>query len=163
MNSWQILTDSEIHQVTAGWNATDLEFGSEGLAHRFFETQAERTPDAPALRFQDQVLSYAELEDRTRKVASLLRTQGVGPDTLVGVYMERSVEMVVALMGILRSGGAYLPLEPAYPPKRLTRMVEDAKPHAVLTQGSLRTTIDSVLDGAHGGAGIFDSEQVGAT
>jgi amino acid adenylation domain-containing protein len=147
LGSWEILGRGERHQLLIDWNATEVDFGSEELIHRGFEIQAEATPDATALVFQGEEVSYAEMEERTRRLASHLREAGVASDTLVGVYMERSVEMVVSLVGILRAGGAYVPLEPTYPPKRLGRMITDATPHTIVTQASLAPTLQAILGG----------------
>src|SRR6185295_17859294 len=91
-----------------------------------FEAQVARTPDAPAITFEDRHLTYRQLDDRANQLARYLQHRGVSSEVLVGVLMERSLEMVVALMGILKSGGAYLPLDPSYPQERLRYMIDDA-------------------------------------
>ena len=98
-----------------------------------FEAQVARTPDAVALVFGRSQLTYAELNQRANRLAHRLIQQGVGPETIVGIAIERSPELIVALLGVLKAGGAYLPLDPAYPPARLDFMVEDARPALVLT------------------------------
>jgi non-ribosomal peptide synthetase component F len=105
--------------------------------HALFDGQAARTPDAIALRHEGTALSYAELQTRANQLAHHLRSLGVGADTLVGVCLERSPEMVVALLAIVKAGGAYLPLDPAYPEQRLAYMLDDAKPAVVLAHSSL--------------------------
>ena len=105
--------------------------------HQLFEAQAERTPDAVALAFVDQQLTYGELNHRANQWAHHLMTLGVGPDVLVGVCLERSVVMVVALLAILKAGGAYVPLDPSYPQPRLVFMLEDTKASVLLTQEKL--------------------------
>src|SRR5260370_40399515 len=90
-----------------------------------FEEQAGRTPDAEALVYEEERLSYRELNERANQLADHLRARGVGPETLVGVLLERSSEMVVGLVGVLKAGGAYLPLDPGYPGKRLRLMLAD--------------------------------------
>ncbi|RPI88778.1 MAG: amino acid adenylation domain-containing protein, partial [Chloroflexi bacterium] len=102
-----------------------------------FEEQAERTPDAIAVVFEDQQLTYAQLNARANQLAHYLRKQGVGPEVLVGICMERSLEMIVGLLGILKAGGAYVPLDPAYPADRLMYMLADSGPLVLLTQHSL--------------------------
>jgi natural product biosynthesis luciferase-like monooxygenase protein len=111
------------------------------LLHDLIAQQAQRTPDAPALLGAsdavDQVLSYRELDERAEALAARLRGFGVGPDVPVGVYLDRSPDLVVTLLAILKAGGAYLPLDPGYPHARLTFMVEDAKAGVVVTTNSL--------------------------
>src|SRR5262245_33832201 len=91
--------------------------------HEWFELQAERTPDVVALVFEDLELSYRELNTRANQLAHRLQRLGVGPDVLAGLFMERSLEMVIALLGILKAGGAYVPLDPEYPSERLSFMI----------------------------------------
>ncbi len=105
--------------------------------HELFERQAARTPEAVAVVYEGQELSYAELNARANQLAHYLRGQGVGPDVLVGVYVERSLEMVVGLLGILKAGGAYLPLDPAFPRDRLAFMLKDSQAPVLLTQRHL--------------------------
>ncbi len=105
--------------------------------HELFSRQAERTPDAPAVVFEDQVLSFAELDRRGNRLARLLRRRGVAPDVPVAVCLERSLDLVVALLGVLKAGGAFVPLEPWQPRQRLGFMLEDVDPPVVLAQESL--------------------------
>ncbi len=105
--------------------------------HELFEAQAARTPDAVALRFGDDSLSYAELDRRANRVAHYLVAQGVQTDTLVGVSMERSIDMIIALLAILKAGGAYVPIDPAYPGERLRYLIEDSGVQLVMTQSVL--------------------------
>ena len=107
-------------------------------AHELFEQQVARDPAVFAIMFGDRRVSYGELNERANRVAHLLRRRGVGPDVLVGVCLERSPEMVVALLGVWKAGGAYVPLDPAYPPERLSFMVGDAQTHALLTEEKCR-------------------------
>jgi amino acid adenylation domain-containing protein len=103
-----------------------------------FEVQAEKTPDAPAVVFEDQRLTYRELNERSNQLAHCLLESGVGPEVLVGICAERSLEMVIGLLGILKAGGAYVPLDPAYPGERLAFMMEDADVPVLLIQEHLR-------------------------
>ncbi|HEX7022003.1 MAG TPA: amino acid adenylation domain-containing protein, partial [Trueperaceae bacterium] len=105
--------------------------------HAFIEEQVERTPDAVAVVFEDEQLSYRELDARANRLARRLQELGVGPDVVVGVMMERSPLLVVALLAVLKAGGAYLPLDPDYPRERLSFMLEDAGAPVVLSQASL--------------------------
>ena len=136
-----ILPAAERHQVLEGFNATDADYPQDKLIHQLFEEQVARQPQAVALVYEDQQLSYGELNARANQLAHWLRGQGVGPDTLVAICLERSLEMVVGLLGILKAGGAYVPLDPAYPPARIAYMLEDAGPTVVLTQARLIETL----------------------
>ena len=119
-----------------------------------FAAQAARTPDATAVVFADQQLSYAQLDARANQLAHHLRGMGVGPEVVVGLCVERSLEMLVGVLGILKAGGAYLPLDPAYPAERLAFMLEDARAPVLLTQAKLR----SLLCGHRGGIVQLDAD-----
>ncbi|MFJ5362464.1 amino acid adenylation domain-containing protein, partial [Pectobacterium sp. CHL-2024] len=129
-----ILPPTERQQILVDFNATDAEFPQHTLIHERFEQQVEQTPDAIAVIFEEQSLSYAELNRRANQLAHRLLTLGIKPDDRVALCVERSLEMVVGLMGILKSGAAYVPLDPTYPTERLAYMINDAKPVALLTQ-----------------------------
>ena len=139
--SLSILPESERHQVIELFNATQVKYPQEKLIHELFEEQVQRTPQAVAVVYEGQSLTYAELNARANQLARYLRDQGVGPDQLVGICVERSLEMVVGLLGILKAGGAYVPLDPSYPPERLAYMLEDAAPQVLLTQKHLRAEL----------------------
>ena len=132
-----ILDDAERRTVLVDWNATAFAYPDDAPIHEVFEAQAARTPEAIALVFEGQSLSYRELNDRANQLAHALRKRAVGPDLLVGVCMDRSIEMVVALYGILKAGGAYVPFDPEYPRDRLAFMLEDTNVPVVLTQAHL--------------------------
>src|SRR5262249_39586784 len=102
--------------------------------HHLFEEQVKRTPDSVAVIFEDQQLTYKELNTRANQLAHYLRNLGVGPEVLVGICMERALGMVVGLLAFLKGGGAYVPLDPSYPKDRLDFMLEDAKVRVLLTQ-----------------------------
>jgi amino acid adenylation domain-containing protein len=129
-----ILSEGERRQVLEGWNQTEREYPRDQTVHGLFERQAERTPGAVAVVFGKERLSYAQLNDRANRVANFLRKRGVGPEVVVGLCVERSLEMVVGLLGILKAGAAYVPLDPGYPVRRLAAMLEDAGAPVVLTQ-----------------------------
>ena len=133
-----LLTDAERQQIVVEWNQTHTHPLQSRCIHELFAEQAARTPNAVAAVFEDQRLTYRELNSRANKLAHHLRALGVGPDVLVGLCVERSLEMLIGLLGILKAGGAYVPLDPAYPQERLTFMLEDARPAVVLVQGPLR-------------------------
>lgn len=129
-----LLTEPERHQLLTTWNDTALAYPPEACIHQLFESQAERTPGAIALTFGDQSMTYGELNQRASQVAHYLQTLGVGPEGLVGICVERSLDMVVGLLGILKAGGSYVPLDPAYPMDRLTYMIEHSQLPILLTQ-----------------------------
>ncbi|ABA24434.1 Amino acid adenylation [Trichormus variabilis ATCC 29413] len=124
-------------QLLAAWNQTQTDYPQDKSIHQLFAEQVERTPDAVALIFQEQQLTYRELNIRANKLAQYLQTLGVGADVLVGICVERSLEMVVGLLGILKAGGAYVPLDPGYPPERLAFMLADTQIQLLLTQKHL--------------------------
>jgi amino acid adenylation domain-containing protein len=129
-----LLSDTERHQVLAAWNRTEVAYPEAGsLLHELIQTQAARSPEAPALVFEGERLSYRELEGRANRLARFLRRLGVGPDARVGVCLERSFELVVSLYAVLKAGGAYVPLDPTYPADRLAFMAADAQLPLILT------------------------------
>jgi len=131
-----LLSAGEKRQQLFTWNQTATELPAGNLVQRFDE-QVARTPDHIAIVCADEQVTYAELDTRANVLALDLRQRGVGPDVLVGICMERSVELIVALLGVLKAGGAYLPLDPTYPRERLRFMLEDARPQMLLTQSEL--------------------------
>jgi amino acid adenylation domain-containing protein len=132
-----ILTEPERHQLLVEWNNTKTEYPQDKCIHQLFEEQVEQSPDAIAVIFENQQLTYRELNTRANQLAHYLQTLGVGPEVLVGICLERSLEMIVGILGILKAGGAYVPLDPAYPQERLAFMLEDATVPVLLTQVSL--------------------------
>jgi amino acid adenylation domain-containing protein len=139
-----LLTEEERHQLLVEWNDTKRPFPSDDCLHELFERQVGQTPEAVALVFEGKELTYRELNQRANQLAHRLRNVGVGPDVVVGICMERSLEMVIAVLGILKAGGAYLPLDPTYPLERLSFMLEDADVDVLLTQERLRDTLPSI-------------------
>jgi len=136
-----LLTAGETTQLLEGRNNTSYEYPRNKTLQRLFEEQAARTPNAVALIFEAQQLSYAELNERANQVARQLRSMGVGAGMLVGLYFARSLEMLVGMLGILKAGGAYVPLDPSYPPERLSYMLKDAKIEILLTQNRLPSPV----------------------
>lgn len=132
-----LLTEAEHHQLFVEWPDTKTDYPSDKCVNELFEAQAQRTPDATAVIFNDERLTYCELNGRANQLANYLRTLGVGPDTLVGVRMERSAQLIVAFLGIIKAGGAYLPLDLAYPKERTAFMMADAQAPVLLTERSL--------------------------
>ncbi|AGP35405.1 hypothetical protein SCE1572_13250 [Sorangium cellulosum So0157-2] len=132
-----LLTAAERRQLVSEWNGTGVSYAEEACLHELFEAQVERTPEAVAVVFEGQTLSYRELNRRANRLAHRLRSLGVGPEVLVGLCVERSVEMVVGIVSILKAGGAYVPLDPSHPAERLGFMLEDARPGVLLTHSAL--------------------------
>ncbi|WP_442935875.1 amino acid adenylation domain-containing protein [Nostoc sp.] len=133
-----MLTQVEQHQLLVEWNNTQAEYPQDLCIHQLFEEQVQRTPNAVAVVFENQQLTYQQLNCRANQLAHYLQSLGVKPDTLVGICIERCLEMVVGLLGILKAGGAYLPLDPDYPSDRLSFMLEDAQLRVLLTQQQLK-------------------------
>jgi amino acid adenylation domain-containing protein len=132
-----LLTPDERQQLLVEWNDTAAPYPDTRCVHHLIEAQAEQTPDAEAVRFGEVSLTYRELIRRANQLAHRLRALGVGPDTLVGVSVDRTHEMVVALLGVWKAGGAYVPLDPSYPTERLAFMAQDAGLRALITEASL--------------------------
>ena len=132
-----LLSEAERHQILVEWNDTKADFPQDKCIHQLFEEQVERTPEAVALVFEDQQLTYAQLNAKANQLAHYLRSLGVKPDTLVAICVERSLEMVVGLLAILKAGGAYVPIDPAYPGERISYMLDDARPVVLLTHSAL--------------------------
>jgi amino acid adenylation domain-containing protein len=136
-----LLTPSERHQLLVAWNDTQAEYPEDLCIHQLFEAQVERTPNAIALVFENQQLTYQELDNRANQLAQYLKQLGVEPDVLVGLCVERSLEMVIGILGILKAGGAYLPLDPTYPAERLAFMLSDSQVPVLLTQERFLETL----------------------
>ena len=132
-----LLTQSEQHQLLVGRNNTQVNYPQDKCIHQLFEARVEKTPDVPVVVFEEQQLTYRQLNIRANQVAHHLKRQGVKPGGLVGICLERSLEMVIGLLGILKAGGAYIPLDPTYPQERLAFMLEDAQVSVLLTQEKL--------------------------
>lgn len=128
-----LLTAAERQQLLVDWNQTEVEY-TEACLHQVLEQQAAREPDAIAVRFGDQILTYAALHQQANQLANTLQQQGVGPEALVGLCVERSPALLIGLLGILKAGAAYVPLDPMYPAERLAGMVQDAQVQILVTQ-----------------------------
>jgi len=131
-----LLTISERQQLI-NWNATEANYSSDKCIHQLFEARVEQNPDSVAVIFEGQQLTYQELNQRANQLAHHLRSLGVVPDAVVGICVERSLEMAIGILGILKAGAAYLPLDPAYPQERIAYMLENARVPVVLTQANL--------------------------
>jgi amino acid adenylation domain-containing protein len=132
----RMLTEEEEQQLLVGWNNTKTDFRQKMTLTKLFEEQAAKTPESIAVRAGDEVLTYAELNARANQLARYLREQGAGPEQKVGIAVERSVDMIVGLLGILKAGAGYVPLDPTYPKDRLAYMIEDAGISLIVTGNS---------------------------
>ncbi len=142
VSSLHLLTEAEYRQLVNDWNATQASYPNR-CVHELFEEQAGSTPDAIALSFEKKRITYRELDDMANGVARHLRELGVGPEVIVAICMERSISMVAGLLGILKSGGAYLPLDPSYPGERLAFMLQDSQAAVLLTERNLEEKISA--------------------
>jgi amino acid adenylation domain-containing protein len=132
-----ILTEDERRRLLYGFNETAIDYDLDWGVHQLFQAQAARTPDAIAVAFEEQEVTYRGLNHKASQLARYLNGIGVGANTLVGISMERSVEMIVAILGVLKAGGAYVPLDPTYPQDRLAFMAEDTEARILLTQSHI--------------------------
>jgi fengycin family lipopeptide synthetase D len=135
LSNLNMLSEAERRRVLVQFNATEYSFPPGKTLHGLFEEQAERTPDRTALVFRDKVLTYSELNDRANRLARLLRENGAEPDTIVGLLVDRSLEMIVGALGILKSGAGYAPIDPQYPDDRIAYMLENCQATLLVTQG----------------------------
>ncbi len=133
--------NNESAQPFVGLNNTHVDFPRDKCIHQLFEEQVQRAPNATAVIFENKRLTYRELNERADALAGALQKLGIGPDVPVGVCLERSPEIMVGMLGILKAGGCYVPLDPAYPKDRLTFVLADAQPPVLLTQTSLRNEL----------------------
>ncbi|MEM7125912.1 MAG: amino acid adenylation domain-containing protein [Chloroflexota bacterium] len=145
-----MLTGAEYHQIVHEWNDTAVDFGEPQTIHALFEGQVKRTPNAVALIFENEQLTYHELNERAHQLAHHLIELGVYADTLVAVSMERSIEIVVSLLAILKAGGAYVPIDPTYPKERIHYMLADSAAPILLTQSHLPLASFTGDDGVEG-------------
>ncbi|MBN1866414.1 amino acid adenylation domain-containing protein [Candidatus Sumerlaeota bacterium] len=165
-----MLPDAERRLLLETWNSTQSEYPRDACVHHLFEAQARRTPDRVAVVSEGARLTYAELDKRANRLGRLLRTIGVGPDVLVGIYMNRSVEMMAAILGVWKANGAYVPLDPSFPIDRLAYMIQDSGLQVLLTDESLRDAVPETTarvvcvdrtDGPEHGAGTSSSDRHG--
>ncbi len=140
----ELLNPGEKKQILQDWNNPGIEYPRKNCFHQLFEEQAKNNPDAPAVAYKRQLMTYHELDQRANRLANYLRSQGVGPDKLVGIYMERSPDLIVALLSILKAGGAYVTLDRIYPADRLKYICQEVDPKLILTQQSIRTYLPEI-------------------
>jgi surfactin family lipopeptide synthetase A len=139
--SLPLLPEAERHQLVVEWNDTRMQYPRDRSVHQLFEAQAAKTPNAIAVVFGNRQLTYSELDRRANQLAHHLIKRGATPDSLIGICLERSLEMVVGLLGILKAGSAYVPLDPAYPRDRIAYMLENAEAPLLVTQQSLTANL----------------------
>ncbi|EPX57243.1 Long-chain-fatty-acid--CoA ligase [Cystobacter fuscus DSM 2262] len=178
-----LVDEQEQREILEGWNATERELPRAPFIHEWVMQQAERTPDKPAVVFEEQSLTFRELRAGARRVAAALQARGVGPEVTVGLVVERSVEGVVGLLGVLEAGGSYVPMDPALPQERLAYMMGDSQTRLLLTQRALKPRLSffagevlcldvpedfpeadftsPALDGRHGAYVIYTSGSTG--
>ena len=136
-----LLSETEQQQLLVAWNNTKTDYPTDKCIHELFEAQVEKTPSAVAVVFEEQQLSYSQLNSKANQLAHYLQDLGVKPQMLVGICVERSVEMIIGLLAILKAGGAYVPLDPSYPRSRLKYLIEDAQLSLLLTQEKWRNRL----------------------
>lgn len=136
-----LISESERLRLLEQWCVQQMTDSPATLIHESFEKHARLTPDAIAVVYEQQQLTYAQLNARANRLAHLLQSRGVGPDVLVALYLTRSPEMVTAVLAVLKAGGAYVPLDPTHPPERLTYILEDSAPRLLVTERALLTAL----------------------
>lgn len=132
-----ILSETERQTVLYDWNATATDYPADQCIHQAFEAQVARTPDAEALAFEGESLTYAELNARANALAHVLRAKGVGPDAIVGLHLRRSSALLIGALAIMKAGGAYLPMDPAYPADRTAHFIADSGTKVIVTDSAL--------------------------
>ncbi|MBD8499270.1 non-ribosomal peptide synthase/polyketide synthase [Paenibacillus arenosi] len=146
VNQLELLTSAEKEQILGAFNPAQPEAAPTAAFHRLFEEQAERTPEAASVVYENDRLTYAELNERANCLANTLRVSGIGRETIVGILAERSVDLLVAVLAVWKAGGAYVPLDPDYPADRVRFMLEDSGAKVLLTQTVLRERAEAWLD-----------------
>jgi amino acid adenylation domain-containing protein len=137
-----LLNEADRRQLAVDWNRTAADYPRNLCVHQLFEAQARKTPDAIAAAFESEQLTYRDLDRRANHLANYLRSTGVNPGVMVGVFVERSLDMIVALLGVMKAGGAYVPIDPTYPAERISFVLNDASVPLLLTQESLFKTVN---------------------
>ena len=143
-----LMSADELRLLTVDWNRTRMPPDDLGTVHKLFEAQAAKTPDAVAVRFEDSLLTYAELNARSNQFARRLRSLGIGPGFLVALHIERSLDMLITLLGVQKAGGAYVPLDPSLPAERLNFMLTDCGATVLVAVGAMTAEL-AVPDGVH--------------
>ncbi|PFO64635.1 non-ribosomal peptide synthetase, partial [Bacillus cereus] len=141
LNKLELVSDTEKEQILVTFNDVTADYPREKTIHQLFEEQVERTPDHLAVVFEDQQLTYRELNERANQLARTLRAEGIKENQLIGIMLERSIEMIVGMLGILKAGGAYVPVDPEYPEERIQYMLEDSGTKVLLLQSHLQDRV----------------------
>ena len=144
-----MLTEAEEQRMLVEWNNTVADYPADRCIHELIEEQTRQTPDAIALSYEGTLMTYAELNTQANRLAHYLQQQGIGPDMLVGLCIERSIEFFIGMLGILKAGGAYVPTDPSYPQERLEFMFNDANVPVLLTVSKEREKLAPLLAGKH--------------
>ena len=147
ISSLQILTEAEIYQQVVAWNETHFEYPRHLCAHQLFEAQAAQTPQAVAVAQGDSRISFAELDEQANQLAHRLQRLGVGPDMLVGICLNRTIELMVSMLAVWKAGGAYVPIDPTVPVERLAYIVQDAAMPVLITHSALLAVLESSQEG----------------
>ncbi|HCQ89689.1 MAG TPA: non-ribosomal peptide synthetase, partial [Clostridium sp.] len=137
-----LLSEAEKNQILYEFNDTEVDYPKDKTMHELFETQVEKTPNSIAVVFEDRKLTYRELNERANSLAGILRSKGIVSDSIVGIMIERSLEMIVGIMAILKAGGAYLPIDPNYPKERIEYMLKDSESKILLSKNTLVENIE---------------------
>lgn len=143
VDDYVLMSKEECNNIIIGWNTTQAAYPDSCL-HEIFEMQAAKTPDAVAAIYEDESLTYRELNEKSTLLAIFLQKQGIEPDALMGICVERSLDMIIGLLGILKAGGAYIPLDPDYPADRLEYMIQDSKVSLILTRSGLTDKVSKI-------------------
>ena len=147
-DAYPLLGTDERRRLIVEWNSTNRDFDLRQCLHELVEKQAEKTPHRDAIRHQDTVLSYGELNSRANRLAHRLRALGVSPDAVVGLCFQRGIDMVISMLAVLKAGGAYVPLDPSYPADRLGYMCSDCQPLVILSHGQVPASVQAAISAA---------------
>ncbi|MGB7604732.1 MAG: amino acid adenylation domain-containing protein, partial [Lutisporaceae bacterium] len=142
INQIDMLTEEERQQILIDFNNTKADYPKDKTIHQLFEEQVERTPDNIAVVYEDNSLTYKKLNEKANQLGRVLRDNGVGTDSIVGIMVERSLEMIIGIMGVLKAGGAYLPIDPEYPQDRIEYMLQDSGAAILLTQSRIKDKVE---------------------
>jgi len=141
-----MLADYEKQQLLKEFNTEKLEGLKDKTLHQIFEERVEKTPNCLAVIYEEENLTYKELNEKANQLARVLRAKGIKPNTIVGIMVERSLEMMIGIMGILKAGGAYMPIDPEYPQDRIDYMVESSQVQLLLTQSFLEEKMSTGVE-----------------
>jgi amino acid adenylation domain-containing protein len=158
INQLELMTPKEKHKILYEWNDTKVDYPKDKCIHELFEEQVKKTPNNPAVIFEENTLTYKELDEKSTQLAIYLQSLGVKPDNLVGLCIERSLEMVIGIFGILKAGGAYVPIDPEYPKKRIEHIIQNSKLSILLTQNKLKSLLNNLVSAPDSNIIYLDKE-----